>query len=53
MGNDPALRAQAEIDISAVGNEAALFAECKWRNDDINVKVLDALAHIAALFPGK
>lgn len=40
-GNDPIQKAQAEIDIMGErDSESALFAECKWRNEKVDIKLL-------------
>lgn len=50
-GNDPIRRQEAEIDILAVPDEdAALFAECKWTNEKVDVGVLDTLIQRSELF---
>lgn len=50
-GNNPKLKCQAEIDI--MGEEdsnAALFAECKWRNENVDLDVLETLIGRSKLF---
>lgn len=50
-GNDPVLKKQTEIDIMAAENQdAAIFAECKWTNEAVDVDVLETLVHRASLF---
>ncbi|MBR0576456.1 ATP-binding protein [Proteiniclasticum sp. BAD-10] len=50
-GNNPYEKRQEEIDIVALGNNAILFGECKWRNQKLDTKVFDALRSKARLFP--
>lgn len=41
-GNDPRIKAEAEIDILAYNDEnQILLGECKWRNEEIDKKVLE------------
>lgn len=50
-GNDPRKRAQTEIDI--VGEQdssSAIFAECKWRNENVDLDVLETLVDRSRLF---
>lgn len=50
-GNDPKLRCQAEIDIMGEqDSNAALFAECKWRNENVDLDVLETLIERSNLF---
>jgi len=45
-GTDPKTRKQAEIDIMGeLDKDTALFAECKWTNEKVDVGVLDTLVH--------
>lgn len=51
-GNDPERKQQTEIDI--MGEEdshSALFAECKWTNESVDIPVLETLLHRSRLFP--
>lgn len=50
-GTDPRTRTQEEIDIIASDGDAALFAECKWRNEPADAEVLRTLVHRSELFP--
>lgn len=52
-GNNPIARRQEEIDIVGLDshNEKYLFAECKWRNQKTDIKVLERLIDRASLFP--
>ncbi len=52
-GNDPRQKAQTEIDILAASENAAIFAECKWRNEPVPLSVLEALKYRSELFPEK
>ncbi|MCL1819758.1 MAG: ATP-binding protein [Oscillospiraceae bacterium] len=49
-GTNPALHTQEEIDIMAVRDDKALFAECKWTNSDIGIDVFHELKRKSELF---
>lgn len=50
-GNDPLTRSQTEIDIMGEQDKnTALFAECKWTNEKIDVGVLDLLIKRSHIF---
>ena len=50
-GNDPVNKCQAEIDIMGEQDKnAALFAECKWTNEKVDLAVLDMLIERSDLF---
>lgn len=50
-GNDPVERAQAEIDILGEQDKTtALFGECKWTNEKVDLGVLETLVHRSRLF---
>ncbi len=50
-GNDPIQRSQAEIDIMGEqDSESALFAECKWRNEKVDLDILETLIGRSKLF---
>lgn len=50
-GNDPTARCQTEIDIMGDdGKESAVFGECKWTNEKVDVAVLKLLQHRSGLF---
>lgn len=50
-GNDPIEKSQAEIDIFAEQDKnTALFGECKWTNDKVNLGVLETLVKRSSLF---
>lgn len=50
-GNDPINKCEAEIDILALDdNDGAIFAECKWTNEKVDVAVLDTLVDRSRLF---
>ncbi|WP_066827657.1 ATP-binding protein [Clostridium tepidiprofundi] len=42
-GNNPIKKRQEEIDILAVSKDSALIGECKWRNELLNMKVVNSL----------
>lgn len=53
-GNDTAAHSQAEIDIMGEQDKnTALFAECKWTNEEVDVGVLETLAKRSQLFQYK
>lgn len=50
-GNDPRYRRQTEIDIMGEqDSSAAIFAECKWRNENVDLDVLETLVERSGLF---
>lgn len=50
-GNDPVAKKQIEIDIMGEQDKnVALFAECKWTNEKIDVGVLEGLLNKATVF---
>lgn len=50
-GNDSSTRSQAEIDIMGEQDkDTALFGECKWTNEKVDVGVLEKLAGRSLLF---
>ena len=50
-GNDPRKRIQAEIDIKGEQeSNSAIFAECKWRNENVDLDVLETLIGRSGLF---
>lgn len=50
-GNDPIQKTQTEIDIMGEqDSESALFAECKWRNEKVDLDILETLIHRSKLF---
>ena len=53
-GNDPEEKAQAEIDIMGEQDKnTALFAECKWTNEKVDLGVLETLIKRGNLFSYK
>ena len=53
-GNDPIEKCQAEIDIMGEQDkDTALFAECKWTNEKIDLNVLETLIKRSRLFSYK
>lgn len=53
-GNDPIHKCQAEIDIMGVQDKVtAIFAECKWTNEKVDVSVLETLTERSNLFSYK
>ena len=50
-GNDPQEKCQTEIDIMGEqDNNTALFAECKWTNEKVDVGILETLVKRSNLF---
>lgn len=50
-GNDPIQKSQAEIDIMGEqDSDSALFAECKWRNEKVDLDILETLIGRSKLF---
>ena len=50
-GTNPKTRQQVEIDIMGTADKTtALFGECKWRNENIDSGILDALIEKSQLF---
>ena len=50
-GNDPKQKSQAEIDIMGEADKnTALFGECKWTNEKVDVGVLHLLMERSSLF---
>lgn len=53
-GNDPVNKCQAEIDIMGEQDKStALFAECKWTNEKVDLGVLETLIERSKLFKYK
>lgn len=49
-GTNPKTRTQEEIDIMGTDKDSALFSECKWTNEKVDVSVLETLAERSNLF---
>ena len=49
-GANPKTKSQEEIDIMGTDKDAALFAECKWTNEKIDLHVLETLVERSTLF---
>ena len=53
-GNDPNEKSQTEIDIMGEQDKyTALFAECKWTNEKVDLGILETLVKRSNLFPYK
>jgi len=52
-GTNPETKTQEKIDIMATRNEDALFVECKWRNSDVDMDVLNDLIRKSEIFSYK
>lgn len=51
-GNDPVHKCQSEIDIMGEQDKStALFAECKWTNEKVDLGVLETLVARSDIFP--
>jgi len=49
-GNNPKKKEECEIDIVAANKDDAIFAECKWKNENVGVDVLETLIERSDLF---
>lgn len=49
-GANPKTKAQEEIDIMGADKSLALFAECKWTNEKVDLDVLETLIERSELF---
>lgn len=49
-GTNPKTRVQEEIDIMGTDKDTALFAECKWTNEKVDLGILKTLAERSNLF---
>lgn len=49
-GTNPRTRVQEEIDIMGADKDAALFAECKWTNEKVDLGILETLVGRSNLF---
>ena len=49
-GTNPKTRTQEEIDIMGTDKDSALFGECKWTNDKVDLGVLETLIERSSLF---
>ncbi len=49
-GNNPKAKRQEEIDIMSVADKAALFGECKWRREKVDISVVNTLLDRGELF---
>lgn len=52
-GTNPKTKSQVEIDIVGGDKESALFAECKWTNEKVDLGVLETLVERSVLFSHK
>ena len=50
-GTNSKTRQQVEIDIMAAKKDNAIFAECKWKNADVDIDVLHELRQKSEMFP--
>ncbi|MDK9711512.1 ATP-binding protein [Acidaminobacter sp.] len=49
-GNNPIKQKQDEIDLIALGRDAVIFGECKFKNDLMDVKALNLLVERSLMF---
>ena len=49
-GSNPKTKSQEEIDIMGTDKDSALFGECKWRNEKVDLGVLETLVERSTLF---
>lgn len=49
-GTNSKTKSQEEIDIMGTDKDSALFAECKWTNEKVNLGVLETLVERSTLF---
>lgn len=49
-GANPKTKSQEEIDIMGTDKDSALFAECKWINEKVDLGVLETLVERSTLF---
>ena len=49
-GNNPKKKRQEEIDLMAENGSEAIFGECKWRNEPVDVDILETLQERSGLF---
>lgn len=49
-GNNPIKKCQEEIDIMSVQDTTALFGECKWRNNALDIDVVNTLIGRSSIF---
>lgn len=52
-GANPKTKSQEEIDIMGTDKDSALFAECKWTNEKVDLHVLETLVERSTLFSYK
>jgi AAA+ ATPase superfamily predicted ATPase len=52
-GANPKTKQQEEIDIMGTDKDTALFAECKWTNEKVDLGVLETLVERSTLFSYK
>ena len=49
-GANPKTKTQEEIDIMGTDKDTALFAECKWTNEKVDLQLLETLVERSTLF---
>ncbi|MFD3158708.1 ATP-binding protein (plasmid) [Haloimpatiens sp. FM7330] len=50
-GNNPIKKRQEEIDILAISENKAIIGECKWRNELLDINVVNSLIEKAQILP--
>ena len=49
-GGNPKTKKQEEIDIVGIGNESMIFGECKYRNEKVDIEVVEDLIRKSEIF---
>ena len=49
-GNNPKAKRQEEIDIMSVSDKSALFGECKWKKEKVDMEIVHTLIQRGELF---
>ncbi len=52
-GNNPKAKRQEEIDIMSVSDKSALFGECKWKKEKVDMEIVRTLIQRGELFSYK
>ena len=53
-GTDPKTKSQEEIDIMGTADKnTALFGECKWKNEKVDISILETLVKRSEIFDFK
>ncbi|SHE92857.1 AAA family ATPase [Caloramator proteoclasticus] len=49
-GNNPSKKKEEEIDIVALNKDNIIFGECKWKNEKVDINILNSLIEKTAMF---